>query len=53
MAMTHGETWKSRSNRSMSLKGGKSSMVVLWIEGSYYTMKKSSSQIIEAVIMCL
>jgi hypothetical protein len=43
-----GETWKSRSNRSMSLKGEKSSMVVLWVEGSYYTMKRGSSQIIGA-----
>jgi hypothetical protein len=31
----HGETRKSRSNRSMSLKGKKSSIVVLWVEGSY------------------
>ena len=43
-----GQTWKSRSNRSMSLKGEKSSMVVLWVEGFYYTMKRGSSQIIGA-----
>jgi hypothetical protein len=42
------ETWKSRSNRSMSLKGEKSSIVVLWVEGSYYTMKRGSSQTIGA-----
>jgi hypothetical protein len=43
-----GETWTSGSNPSMSLKGEKSSMVVLWVEGSYYTMKRGSSQIIGA-----
>lgn len=31
----YGETWKSRPNRSMSLKGEKDSVVVLWVEGSY------------------
>lgn len=43
-----GETWKSRSNRSLSLKGEKSSMVVLWVEGSCHTMKRGSSQTIRA-----
>ena len=32
-----GETRKPRSNRSMSLSGEKSLMVVLWVEDSSYT----------------
>ena len=40
-----GQTWKSRSNRFMSLKGEKNSMVVLLVEGSYYTMKECFPQI--------
>ena len=44
----HGEARESISNRSMSLKREKSSMVVLWVKGFYYTMKRGSSQIIGA-----
>jgi len=40
-AQHRGETQNPRSNRSMSLKGEKSSMVVLWAEGSCYNMKGS------------
>jgi hypothetical protein len=39
------ETRKSRSDRSMSLKGAKIPVVVLRTEESYYTMKGGSQQI--------
>ena len=42
-AQHRGETRKPRSNRSMSLKGEKSSMVVLWVEGSCYNMERRLS----------
>ena len=47
-----GKTWKSRSNRSMSLKGEKDSMVVLWVEGSYLLHhERGSSQVVGAATM--
>ena len=40
----YNETGNPILNRSMSLKGEKSSMVVLWVEGSRYTIKGCSPQ---------
>jgi hypothetical protein len=40
-----GMTRKPRSNRSVNLKGEMSSMVVLWVEGSCYNMKRGSPQL--------
>jgi hypothetical protein len=39
------ETRKSRSDRSISLKGAKIPVVVLRVEESYYTMKGGSQKI--------
>ena len=38
----HNKTWISISNRSMSLKGEKSLIVVLQVEGSDYSVKRGS-----------